>query len=245
MDPNEYDAEASDFKNALNVTLEQRNLIEFQTRGQTDNELWFKERKFRITASNFGLIVKRRESSKWSKLVDTFLYENKNFETSATRYGKNNEQKAIKAYEEKTGEEVTECGLFVDLKYGFLGASPDGVTKSGGIIEVKCPKTAKNMTIKEAIQSVKGFCLDANGHLKRNHNYFMQIQGQLHITGKPFCDFIVWTTKDISIERIYPTDIWNDRMLPKLVFFYDKALLPEIIDPRKWHSMQIREPVKE
>ena len=58
---------------------------------------------------------------------------------------------------------------------GVLGASPDGIVtvpaqddyvfKMDGcctvpqIIEVKCPFNAKDMTIEEAVKTLKGFCL--------------------------------------------------------------------------------------
>ena len=38
--------------------------------------------------------------------------------------------------------------------------------------------------------------------LKRGHQYYFQIQGQLVITGANWCDFVIYTNKGISIERI-------------------------------------------
>lgn len=31
--------------------------------------------------------------------------------------------------------------------------------------------------------------------LKKNHSYYFQIQGQLHITQRNLCYFVVWTPK--------------------------------------------------
>lgn len=45
----------------------------------------------------------------------------------ATEYGIRNESVAIGKFMEKTGKIVKPSGLFVDLEYGFLGASPDGM----------------------------------------------------------------------------------------------------------------------
>ncbi|KAK4883166.1 hypothetical protein RN001_006485 [Aquatica leii] len=145
---------------------------------------------------------------------------------AAVQYGQMNEKNAIHSYCEKTGEKVMECGLFVHLDCGYLAASPDGLTDSGGIIKVKCPKAAEHLTIQESIKTIKGFCLD-----------------KLHVTGKEWCDFIVWTDNDIYVERIFPDyDFWRQTLLPKLTFFFEKVLLPEIVDPRKCTSMDIREP---
>ena len=38
--------------------------------------------------------------------------------------------------------------------------------------------------------------------LKRTHAYYCQVQGQLAITERKWCDFVVFTKKEISVERI-------------------------------------------
>ena len=43
-------------------TKEQILDIECNTQGQSDNSLWFEERQLRMTASNFSLVLKHRES---------------------------------------------------------------------------------------------------------------------------------------------------------------------------------------
>ncbi|XP_066900771.1 uncharacterized protein [Halyomorpha halys] len=45
------------------------------TKEQRENEKWHAERKDRITASNFGLVCKRRSSSKWSRVAKKLLYD--------------------------------------------------------------------------------------------------------------------------------------------------------------------------
>ena len=40
-------------------------------------------------------------------------------------------------------------------------------------------------------------------HLKKNHNYYYQVQGQIAVLNMPWCDFVVWTTQDMHIERIF------------------------------------------
>ncbi|XP_022252035.1 arrestin domain-containing protein 3-like [Limulus polyphemus] len=55
--------------------------------------------------------------------------------------GRQNEQNAILAYTTATGITV-----FVDVQNEFFGASPDGLIGGNGILEVKCPKTAKGVS---------------------------------------------------------------------------------------------------
>ena len=99
--------------------------------------------------------------------------------------------------------------LFV-LDMPFLGASPDGRVDFSrlnyfGLAEVKCPETKYRVTPLEPCQDPDFFfCEAVNGQcrLKRNHSYYSQVQGQMGASGASWCDFVVYTKKGISVERI-------------------------------------------
>ena len=58
--------------------------------------------------------------------------------------------------------------------------------------------------------------------LRRNHIYFAQIQGQMAVGLRPWCDFVVYTTKGVSVQRIqFDNDYWDNELLPKLIDFYE------------------------
>lgn len=60
---------------------------------------------------------------------------------------------------------------------------------------------------------------DGKISLKRNHNYYFQLQGQLFVSGFEFIDFIVYFGDDIPIfiERIYfDKQFWADNMYQQL-----------------------------
>lgn len=78
--------------------------------------------------------------------------------------------------------------------------------------------------------------------LNKNHNWFYQIQGQLHITQRKFCVLGVWTPKGLKSEIIRKDDeFWETKMKSKLNKFFMNCLLPEIVDPRRARSMPLRE----
>ena len=59
--------------------------------------------------------------------------------------------------------------------------------------------------------------------LRENSNYFCQVQGQIAIGERLWCDFVVYTPKGISIEQItFDPEYWEkrtdevDRVLQKL-----------------------------
>lgn len=131
------------------------------------------------------------------------------------------------------GIQVKKCGLFVDSFKPWLGASPDGIIGDNRLIEIKCPISAIAMTPMEAVSSgtIKYCTLDSEKIvLKRNDKYMFQIQGQLHITGRDTCLFVVWTPKGFSVEEISRDDkFWELKMEEKLDLFYMEALLPIVM----------------
>lgn len=77
-------------------------------------------------------------------------------------------------------------------------------THPWGLLEIKCPHSVKRKTPLQAAKEAKTFmCREENGLLYNEiHQYYYQVQGQLGITGAKWCDFVVYTTQGISIQRI-------------------------------------------
>jgi hypothetical protein len=63
--------------------------------------------------------------------------------------------------------------------------------------------------------------------LKENHQYYDQVQGQLHVLNAAACDFVVWTKKDISIVRVMKDCTWTPNMSKLINFYFDKVI-PQI-----------------
>lgn len=239
------------------MTKTQAEDIERQTQGQAEVGMWFHHRRPRLTASNFGTIAKRRDTTPVTSTVKYLLY-NKNLETKAMRWGKTHEPDARSAYIQYLHSQghhhakVTNSGLVVDLDDPCLGCSPDAlVTIPGaiipqGIAEFKCPYTAQFQTPAEAASSnQKFFCsLSSSGEmkLKRRHNYYYQVQGTLAITKRYWCDFVVWSPKGMTVERINADSRFWETIKNKLVDFYKQAILPELANPRVPRGQSIREP---
>ncbi len=231
--------------------------IEASTREQSDSDQWRQERRQRITASKVGSIAKMRETTRRSKKVEEILYTNFRG-NEATRYGSLNESTATSQYithqndNGHPGLTVQQCGLFVSHVSPWLAATPDGLVTDpscsdnrSGLLEVKNPFGIREETIDGACSN-KTFCLEKKGskyQLKRKHGYYYQVQCQLYCTNESWCDFVVRTTKDIHVERIYRDRKWWEIQLTKLNKFYFTALLPELACPRHRNG-GIREPVQ-
>lgn len=81
--------------------------------------------------------------------------------------------------------------------------------------------------------------------LKKTHDMFYQIQGQLHILEKNVCLFAIWTSSQYKMytERIVRDEFFfTSKMKNQLTTFYNEWLLPELIDPRLQRTMPVREP---
>lgn len=154
--------------------------LEASTRGQSANPLWKKERCFRLTASNFGRICKRKVNTSPDKLVRSLLYGGF-VGNKATKYGLKHEASAIEQFESLTGLKVSECGLFIGKEDEFfLGASPDGVlTSENAILEIKCPERLKDKQIRYSVENklIDFLSLDKDsGDIKLKKNIIIGIR---------------------------------------------------------------------
>lgn len=256
LDPEKLQKLCEENTKRMNLSVEEIKRIELQTRKQSDCPLWHELRKHRLTASRFGEISKRRKTTPCARLVKDILYP-KSISSDSLRWGKYHEQDAIEEYSKASGNTVHPAGLYISREHGYLAASPDGVVliKAGlskALVEVKCPYSAirkgeKAYTPLEAAKNVKSFPLEVNSNgklmLKKNHHHMYQVQGQLHITGYQWCDYVVWTPSGLHVERIeYSKQFWETKMFPNLKWVFFNCLLPEIASPRHPQGLPVREP---
>ena len=226
----------------VGVSQEQALNICLDTKMQNKSTSWYTERKKRITASVFGKVMNRRETIYPASIVKSIIDQKKTQSMPASlKWGIENEKVALDDYIKNNlgtnSQEVMESGLVINPKYPWLGCSPDGIVIQNGspvgCIEIKCPFSKKDATIQEAIGSDKSFFLcnkDKIVHLKRNHLYYYQCQGVLNILELPWLDFVVYTTKELFVERIFiDSDLWNNKMLPKLTSFYVDFIFPALL----------------
>ncbi|KAI7813722.1 hypothetical protein IRJ41_024467, partial [Triplophysa rosa] len=196
---------------SMALTVEERSAIQEATIGQRDNPMWHLFRRGRLTASNFGDVLMSNVVT--DELLVRVLGDQPLEGHPAIDWGIENESKAIQAFTTKTQREVQESGLWLSLS-GVLGASPDGLVGSSEILEVKCPYNAREMTIDDAVK-MKRFYFSKEGDtysLRRDHRYWHQVQGQLHLTERQTCYFVVWMTKDSVIIPISRDDTWQPNL---------------------------------
>lgn len=231
----------------LERTSEEIATIERNTILQRDSSEWLELRRSLITASNFSKIIKRRENTGAKNLVKEIIYKKDLSHVASVQHGITNEKLAIEQLEKQLGQKIYPCGLFIDHEIPFLGATPDGLIGDDTIVEIKCPISSYRTSLEDAIATKKVNFWKKSGAVltvNKNHPWYIQVQGQLHVTGKKKCIFAVWSgsQQDLKVEEILRDDtIWENKMKEKLIYFYKNKLLPELCDPRHTRNMIIRD----
>ena len=147
---------------------------------------WFAKRLGKVTASRIADLMAKTKTGPGAsranylaQLVTERLTgtPTEGFQSPAMTWGIEQEAAARAAYSARTGVLVDEVD-FVDHPTMQAGASPDGLVGEDGLIEIKCPNTS---TMLEYLE-------DRTIPTK----YRLQMQWQLAVTGRDWCDFVAF-----------------------------------------------------
>ena len=153
-------------------------------------------------------------------------------------------RRPFKKYEEQTQNKVFQTGLWVNPTFPFLGCSPDGLVDDDGLLEIKSLKvfkentiedvTSGNVSIAKDVLSRQCFSIkDGKCYLKTSHSYYYQIQMQLLVTERKFCDFVLYAQQGpVSTERIYVDVDARDDILSNLTAFWERVIAREFFEMR-------------
>ncbi len=125
------------------------------------------------------------------------------------QWGTDNEPLARLHYSLRTHNQSDECGFF-EHETIAAGASPDGLIKDDGVLEVKCPNTATHI---ETLRT---------GKIPKV--YIPQVQGQLWITKRKWADFVSFDPRlpenaNIIIIHIERDDTYIDLLEAEIKLF--------------------------
>jgi len=231
---------------------DQRNwdFVNRSTIGQSLCRTWRDKRLNLLTSWYFSRVINVRGPESYTNLCKEIIYTKTEYSsTAALRYQKIHEKEWLRCFTLKHGSNyISETGLFIDFEHCFLEASPFRLYGDNGIICVKCPVKPfqkKIKTIPEAIDAkfIPFWKKKKSGVLTVNKNseWYIEIQGQLHITRKSFAFLVIWLESEFQIETVYrDDDFWEDKMEKPLVYFYEEVMLKELVDPRLRRNMPLR-----
>lgn len=146
------------------------------------NPDWLAVRSGKFTGSDFYIMLKNGETKRkmiLEKATEQILghpCDKDRFLSRDMIRGIELEPVARQKYMEQTQTVVKEVGFVEKDKYS--GCSPDGLVGEDGLIEIKCPRDT--VFVEQFVSR------------KIKLDYFIQIQYNLYITGRQWCDYIAY-----------------------------------------------------
>lgn len=159
---------------------------------------WFQARKGVLTAScaqEIGNNGKGLETYVLEKIAEQFSSAVPvMFENDDTKRGKDLEAQARIIYELEKDVSVKTIG-FIKIKGRRIGCSPDGLIKEEGMCEIKAHNDKNHLL------------LILQGQKAVPSKYLWQMQMQMYITGRKWCDYVAYNPnfkKNILVFRVTP-----------------------------------------
>ena len=140
-----YDELVRDHFQRLETDRSNREEIERNTIKQNESDEWYERRRKLLTASKFGKVCKARDTTSCAVNVTSILYSVP-LDLPQLQYGHDMEKVAIPLVEKKMNVKVEPAGLLIDNEKPYLAASLEGKIDKDGMIEIKSPYTARDLT---------------------------------------------------------------------------------------------------
>lgn len=178
---------------------------------------WYELRKNRLTASDIAQSLNRGKFGTKQQLLTKKAFPDSSpfISNPALQWGVMFEPMAARSYTQRNHDvRVYEFGLIPHPSIDCFGASPDGITEHGIMLEFKCPLRRK---------------IDGN----IPEQYELQMQGQMAVCGLNECDYVecdmqkIYNSEEylqiipnnekrdhgIIIERLYETETNEDKYI--------------------------------
>lgn len=147
---------------------------------------WYAVKLGKFSASLISKLLMGKSTAGYNEAIDRIVYERvtgKRIETYVNgdmKYGTDTEPLARNWYSHNFFRKVHEVG-FIEASEWY-GASPDGLVGSDGMVEIKCPKWNTQLA------RLREF--SANGSMSISKDYMMQMQLQMYVADRKWCDFV-------------------------------------------------------
>ena len=177
---------------------------------------WFAARRGKVTASSLYRVfakpgTKSHEGYKRDLILDLEGLEGWEDTPPWFEHGTETEKYARGAYEHEYDIDVIPAGFVIHPQMPYFGCSPDGYPGEG-LIEIKC---------RSRLQTFLGAC----ERISRNDG--LQIQGQLSVTGRPWCDYVNYFEPngepggELHVQRVFRDEDRIREIESKVRHFYD------------------------
>ena len=189
------------------------------------SEQWKKDRLGKVTASPVKNVISNGRGGAPSKMAETYMIEliaekltgmsKPFFENDAMKWGTETEPQARDTYSVKNDFVIVREVAYVEHNEHIL-ISPDGLIGEDGLLEIKCPNTTTQL--KRALSD------------DYSSDYKAQIQMQLWVTERQWCDFVSFDPRldcpaGYLQQRVYRVEEYIEYMKTKVYAFVEKMNL--------------------
>lgn len=197
-------------------------------------------------------------SDRMKYILQKHMWNMNNVSTSDMLFGIEKEDCAREEYKNilskrVPGSTVEKTGMWVNRDFPEIGCSPDGLvydpteTTPDGLLEIKilkflqkCRPDSVNTAIQNGDvtrQELRRSCVNLTEQgtlkLKEMHQYYYQVQLQMAVTCREWCDFVLWSEKGgISVERIQKNPVKCEELVNSLRVFWDRVVSAEFFEMR-------------
>lgn len=118
------------------------------------------------------------------------------YSNAAMEWGVEQEAFAVMAYEAEADVLTDKTGFWLHSSIPFVGVSPDRLVGDSGLVEVKCPNTTTHL----------GYILEGVVPTQ----YVKQVQCQLWVTGREWCDFVSFDPRLPKRNQLFVVRVSRD-----------------------------------
>jgi putative phage-type endonuclease len=173
---------------------------------------WFNSRIGKVTASAISNVMMDKSKAGYRNYMAQLVCERltgaptETYTSPAMQHGIDTEAEARAAYSARVGLLVEEVGFIKHAKLE-AGASPDGLVGAEGLVEIKSVQPATALDI---IESRK---------VPTDHR--LQMQWQMAVTGRDWCDYVVYQPKLPERLRLHIIRVHRDQ--PQIIEITQKV----------------------
>ena len=177
---------------------------------------WHQLRAGKVTASRVADILAKTKTgpsaSRQNYLIELAIQRTtgiiaESYSNAAMEWGTQTEPQARVAYEVNTNNFVDQVAFIDHPNIAWFGCSPDGLVSDRGLVEIKCPNSATHWEYFKSKEPPK--------------KYFIQMQAQMAVTGRDWCDFISFDPRMPDRSQLLIVNVPRD---PEFILFMETEI---------------------
>lgn len=230
------------------VTADDIENITRLSKKQSKSSVWKNQRVGSLSSTSIYNAAHYRKGEQDNYVVQQIMGLSTFKGNKATEYGEKNEKIARKMYEKfshccKSKHQVSTTGLHIHKECILIRASPDGLIKcrkcGEGTLEIKCvfKENLRHLTGAQIAQ-LGTYALFMNTEnqpsLKKTSKWYAQVQTAMAVTGREWCDFVLYTdpepSPELTVLRVKFDHFFWENMKDKAMTFYMDYVYPKLMD---------------